>query len=225
MLAYGMLLVTRCLLISVHRSSVADLYVLLADQLSLIMYCSLIATRLMVLLASCSWTYAALSILLLIDIHPHSRQLFSLKILVARRWLYDIYSTLLPSCYWQRVTHCNLFAICCPITIWFLLLSGWTPSFSLLAHRRSPLIGSILTTMPLALPARSSRIIFRFFLFSTPRWTNRCVLLVVNSERFAACHSLLQTRFLVAQCWLLANLYNTGLLMFTARDWPLKPCF
>ena len=101
MLADGMLLVTRCLLISVHRSSVADLYALLADQLSLLMYCSLIATRLMVLLASRSWTYAALSILLLIDIHPHSRQLFSLKILVARRWQHDIYSTLLPSCYWQ----------------------------------------------------------------------------------------------------------------------------
>ena len=34
--AYGILLVTRCLLISVHRSSVADLYALLANQLSLL---------------------------------------------------------------------------------------------------------------------------------------------------------------------------------------------
>ena len=64
MVAYGMLLGTRGWLISVPRSSVAHLYSLLADQLSLL--CSLLATRLMVLLASRSSTYTAPGILLLI---------------------------------------------------------------------------------------------------------------------------------------------------------------
>ena len=125
--------------------------------------------------------------------------------------------------YWQRV--CYLFAVCCPITVWFLLFSGWTPAFSLLAHRRSPLICSMLTTCHWLLLAGSSWPNFRFFLFSTRRWTNRRALLVVSSQRFAARHTLLRTCFLVAQCRLLTILYNTYLLMFPARDWPLKPCF
>ena len=109
----------------------------------------------------------------------HSRQLFSQKILVARHSLHDVYSTLLPLSYWQRVTHCYLFAVCFPITVWFLLLSGWTPSFSLLARRRSPPIGLTLTTCHWLLPASRSRLNFHFFLFLTLRWTIRS--LVVSS--------------------------------------------
>ena len=109
----------------------------------------------------------------------HSRQLFSQKILVARHSLHDVYSTLLPLSYWQRVTHCYLFAVCFPITVWFLLLSGWTPSFSLLARRRSPPIGLTLTTCNWLLPASRSRLNFHFFLFLTLRWTIRS--LVVSS--------------------------------------------
>ena len=65
MLEFRMLLVTHCLLISVHRSLVAILYALLANQLSLLT-ARFFATWLVVLLASRSSTYAALGILLII---------------------------------------------------------------------------------------------------------------------------------------------------------------
>ena len=102
-------------------------------------------------------------------------------VLIARRPLQDVYSTLLPLCYWQRVANFYLYAVPSAITVWFLLLTGWTPSFSLLAPYCSPLISSVLTTCHCLLPAGSSRPYFRFFLYSTRRSTNRPALLAVSS--------------------------------------------
>ena len=103
MLAYGMLLVTRCRLISINSSLVRSL--LAACWSVIAAYCSSLATRLIVPLASRSSTYAAPGILLLIACYTlPSRQLFSLKILLTRRSPHDVCSTLLPLCYWQLAT-------------------------------------------------------------------------------------------------------------------------
>ena len=146
-------------------------------------------------------------------------------VLIARRSLHDVYSTLLPLCYWQRVANFYLFAVPSAITVWFLLLTGWTPSFSLLAPHRSPLISSMLTTCHCLLPAGSSRPNFCFFSVFDSSLDQSQQAPRGLFWRFAACNSLLETRFLVAQCRLFAIVYNTCLFMFTARDWTLKPCF
>ena len=164
MLAYGMLLVTRCRLISINSSLVRSL--LAACWSVIAAYCSSLATRLIVPLASRSSTYAAPGILLLIACYTlPSRQLFSLKILLTRRSPHDVCSTLLPLCYWQLATHCYLFAVCSPITTWLLLLAGCTAPFSLLAPRRSLHVGSTLTSCHRLLQSGSSRLTARFFCF------------------------------------------------------------
>ena len=85
MLAYGMLLATRCRLISINSSLVRSL--LAACWSVIAAYCSSLATRLIVPLASRSSTYAAPGILLLIACYTlPSRQLFSLKILLTCRF-------------------------------------------------------------------------------------------------------------------------------------------
>ena len=172
MVAYGLLLVTLCWLFSVTRSSVAHLYPLLADQLSLLS--SLLATRLMLLLASRLSTYAAPCILLLSACYCYTSTFLPVvlaeNISYTSLLLHDVFSTLLSLCYWKLATHYYLFAVCSPITAWLLVLACWTPSFSLLAPHRSPHVCPMLTTCQSLLHAGSSRLTVRFFLFSTRCW-------------------------------------------------------
>ena len=118
----------------------------------------------MVLLASRSSTYDALGILLLITSYTStfSPDVFAEDIscssFAARRLLYAAPFMLSATCY-------SLLPLCCLITVWFLLLTGWTPSFWLLGHRRSPLVSSMLTTCHRLIPADSSWLFFRFFSF------------------------------------------------------------
>ena len=125
-------------------------------------YCSLLATMLMVLLASRSSTYAAPGILLLIACSED----ICYSPFAPRCLLYASPNMLLTTCY----SLLYLFAVCSPITARFLPLAYWTPSFSLFAPHRSPHVCSMLTTRQSPLHAGSSRLIVRFFLFSTRRW-------------------------------------------------------
>ena len=164
-----MLLVTRCWLNSVPRSSVAHLYSLLADQLSLL--CSLLATRLIVLRSSRSSTYVALGILLPLACYTST----FLPVILTE----DIsYSPVAAPCLLHAspfvllTTYYSLLPLCCLLADYclaLLLLACWTPSFSLLAPHRSPHVCSMLTTCESLLHSGSSRLTVRFFLFSTRR--------------------------------------------------------
>ena len=76
--------------------------------------------------------------------------------------LYNVFSALLPICSRQLATRCHIFAIHCPLTVWFLLLAGWF--FSLVTHPL-PLIARWLNAynMQLVIPPRCSRFIVRSF--------------------------------------------------------------
>ena len=150
MLAYGLLLVTRCWLISVPRSSVAHLYPLLADQLSLL--CSLLATRLMVLLASRSSTYAAAGILLLIACYTPT---FSPVVLgedisyspfAGRCLLHVSPFMLLTTCY-------SLLPLCCLLAVYCLALASRLLDPFFLVARPSPLTARLLNAyyMPITI--------------------------------------------------------------------------
>ena len=145
MLAYGMLLVTRCRLISINSSLVRSL--LAACWSVIAAYCSSLATRLIVPLASRSSTYAAPGILLLIACYTSTflpvflAEDISYLPFAARCLLYASPYILLTCCY-----SLYLFAVCSAITAWLLLLACWTPSFSLLAPHRSPHLCSMITT-------------------------------------------------------------------------------
>ena len=130
-----MLLVTRCWLNSVPHSSDAQLYSLLADQLSLL--CSLLATRLMVLLASRSSTYAAPGILLLTMCYTSTlwpivfAEDISCSSFAARCLLYATPFILLTTCY-------SLLPLCCLLPVYCLVLaSRWLDPFFLVARLSS----------------------------------------------------------------------------------------
>ena len=150
MLAYGMLLVTRCWLISALRSSVAHLYSLLADQLSLL--CSLLVTRLMVLLAFRSSTYAAPGILLLIACYTSTflpvflAEDISYLPFAARCLLYASPYMLLTSCY-------SLLPICCLLGDYCLALASRLLDPFFLVVRSSPFTARLLNAyyMPIAI--------------------------------------------------------------------------
>ena len=100
-------------------------YSLLALWLVLAAFCTLLAERLMAILASRS------SSTLFLDccrsfraVHSLHRQLFSLTIFIARRSLRDVCSTLFPFCYWKLLTGVYLFAVRSPLTVRFLLLAS-----------------------------------------------------------------------------------------------------
>ena len=145
-----MLLVTRCWLISAPRSSVALLYSLLADQLSLL--CSLLATRLMVLLASRSSTYASPGILLLIACYTSTfspvvlAEDISYSPFVLRCLLYASPFMLLTTCFSLLPLSCLLADYC------LALASRWLDPFFLVA-RPSPFTARLLNAyhMPIAI--------------------------------------------------------------------------
>ena len=182
MVAYGLLLVTRCWLFSVTRSSVAHLYPLLADQLSLLS--SLLATRLMLLLllayqrtlllVSCCSVRA-------IAIHLPSCQLFSLKILVTSLLLHDVFSTLLSLCYWKLATHYNLFAVCSPLLLCscFSLVGPLLFRCSLLTVHRTFAQCLLRAHRYYMLAAHDSP--FAFFCFRLVADKSSCVPFVVSS--------------------------------------------
>ena len=166
MLAYGLLLVTRCWLISVPRSSVAHLYPVLADQLSLLG--SLLATRLMVLLASRSSTYAAPGILLLIACYTST---FLPVVLVeeinylpfaARCLRYASLFMLLKTCY-------SLLPLCCLLVDYCLALASRLLDPFFFVGRSSPFTARLLNAyyVPIAITFWQLATPRSFFLFST----------------------------------------------------------
>ena len=175
-----MLLVTRCWLISVPRSSVAHLYSLLADQLSLL--CSLLATRLMVLLASRSSTYAAPGILLLIACYTSTflpvvlAEDISYSPFAARCLLYASPFMLLTTCY-------SLLPLCCLLADYCLALASRLLDPFFFVARSSPFTARLLNAyyMPIAITfwqLTTHRSLFSVFDSSL---TNRRALLVVSS--------------------------------------------
>ena len=130
--------------------------------------------RLIVHLASRSSTYAAAGILLLTACYNlPSRQWLSLKILVTRRSLDDVCSTLLPLCYWQLATHCYLFVVFSPFTYCLTLASHFLDPFFLVA-RPSPLTARLLNAyyMPIAITSWQLTTHHSLFLFSIRPWQN-----------------------------------------------------
>ena len=146
----GLSLATRCSLTSVHYFLAAALYPLFADQLKV--HGTSSAHQRTLLLDCCCWLRA---------MHPPSCHLFSLKIFFPRvpiRCL--LYAA--PFCYWQLATRCYFFAVCCPLTVWFLLLADWS-----IVTRPLPLIASWLNAyyMSLAIPRSLLRFTVRFLAF------------------------------------------------------------
>ena len=137
------LLFTRCLLISCRC---------LLLNISYKVHGTSSAHQRTLLLDCCCWLRA---------MHPPSCHLFSLKIFFARvpiRCL--LYAA--PFCYWQLATRCYFFAVCCPLTVRFLLLADWS-----LVTRPVPLIASWLNAyyMSLAIPRSLLRFTVRFLAF------------------------------------------------------------
>ena len=158
--------------ISIHRSSVKDFC-----RSVFAAYCSLLATRLMVLLASRSSTYAAPGILLLIACYTSTfspiffAEEISCSSFAARCLLYAASCMLLTTCY-------SLLPFCCLLPEYCLVLSSrWLEPFFLVA-RLSPFTARWLNAyfMPFGyylLAAHGS--LFAFF----------CFWLVANKSPFA----------------------------------------
>ena len=180
MLAYGLLLVTRCWLISVPRSSVAHLYPLLADQLSLL--CSLLATRLMVLLASRSSTYAAPGIVLLIACYTST----FLPVVLAEYYLVAVRCTMFAlrfSLYKQLKTCYSLLPLCCLLADYCLALASRLLDPFFFVAGSLPFTARLLNAyyMPIAITCwqlTTHRSLFSVF---NSLLTDRRALLVVSS--------------------------------------------
>ena len=133
-------------------------------------YCSLLATRLMVLLASRSSTYASPGILLLIACYTSTfspvvlAENISYSPFVLRCLLYASPFMLLTTCFSLLPLSCLLAGYC------LALASCWLDPFFLVA-RPSPFTARLLNAyhMPIALHSSSSRLTVPIFLLSTRR--------------------------------------------------------
>ena len=93
-------------------------------------------------------------------IHPLASLRWRYSFLGSR---YNVFSTLLPFCYnRQLATWCHIFAVHCPLTVWFLLFAGCFFPLVTLPCRLS-FAGSMLTTCNWLFPARYSRFTARIF--------------------------------------------------------------
>ena len=78
--------------------------------------------------------------------------------LASFRWsLYNVFSSVFHFCYRQRATRCHIFAVHCPLTVWFC------SSLSSFAPCRLSFAGSMLTICNWLFPARCSRFTVSIF--------------------------------------------------------------